>query len=325
MQVTMLSHWDSDFTNIGPHLTFPENANFFPYFFFSFIRWLSRAVLCNILCPRELSVSHVSPPDWRHSIGNCRVKSSCTHNEWRCHLLWLFTESWNDCLARLENRNKTQCFLLDSKPGRISMHLTSPERRSTSVDPQSGMERKSHLALWRSTGWLTPLLPEPDERGTSLLSSFSNSCLSAPFSLLTFPRHDECLGDIYVLLLFPLPAQCLTHLNKKRKDGHEMRCAPEGENDGGESNLERYCISSTVWLQEGFITGQAMVLQSCFRAPVSNWRVTLCLQCCSLHHSCGRQSAGRDFTAIWSISRAGTVYSYAYSTALKLFLQCTWA
>lgn len=119
-------------------------------------------------------------------------------------------------LPSLDNWNKTQCFMLDSKLCRISMHLTSPKRRSTSADPQSGMGRKSHLALWRSTGWLTLPLPEPDERGTSLLSYFSDSCLSAPFSVLTFPQHDECLGDIYVLLLFPLPAQCQTHLNKKK-------------------------------------------------------------------------------------------------------------
>lgn len=51
----------------------------------------------------------------------------------------------------------------------------------------------------------------------------------------------------------------------------------EGKNNGGESNLEGNCISSTVRLQDYFIVGCASVLQSCFQAPVSYWRVTLCL------------------------------------------------
>lgn len=106
----------------------------------------------------------------------------------------------------LENWNKTQQSLPDSKLCRISMHLTSHERCLTSVDPQSGMGRKTHLALWCSTGWLSPPLCLSQTRGEmSRLSSLSASRLSAPFSVLTFPQHDEHPCDIYALLLFPPP------------------------------------------------------------------------------------------------------------------------
>lgn len=149
---------------------------------FCFLPWPSWAV---IFYAHGNLLSHVSPPDWRHSMGNCSVKSSCTCNEWH-HLLWPFylALKW---LPSLENRNKTHCFLPHSKLCRIFTLLTGPGRCSASVDPQNGMHRKSHLALWRSTGWLTPPMPELDERGTSRLSSFSDSCLSTPVSVLTFP------------------------------------------------------------------------------------------------------------------------------------------
>lgn len=173
------------------------------------------------------------------------------------------------------------------------MHLTSSERRSTSADPQSGMERKSHLVLRRSSGWLTPPLPEPDERGTSLLSSFSSSCLSTLSSVLTFPQHDERLGYIYVLLLFLFPAVCQTHLNFKKGMGIKW------------SKRVKIMGGKVIWREIVFpVLYDCRIILSldvprCYKAAskhlshIGEWRSAS--QCFTLHHSCGKQSAGRDF------------------------------
>lgn len=84
-------------------------------------------------------------------------------------------------------------------------------------------------------------------------------------------------GVKFMSCFFPLPAECQTHLSKKKREMGIKWCKSQTVKMMGESNLERYCISMTVWLQGGFIAGWASVLQSCFQAPVSYWRVMLCL------------------------------------------------
>lgn len=182
--------------------------------FLSFLRWLSWSVIFRALGNFQSVMFHHQTGCTPWAIA--RVRSSCAGNEW---FLGLFTQYCNHCLAQKSGKKNSISSMAVYILCRISMHLTSSERRSTSTDPQSGMERKSHLVLRRSSGWLTPPLPEPDERGTSLLSSFSSSCLSTLSSVLTFPQHDERLGYIYVLLLFLFPAVCQTNLNLKKGMG----------------------------------------------------------------------------------------------------------
>lgn len=159
-----------------------------------FFCWVA---LCNFLCPAMCLSCFIT----NLGAGSYTVRSKFMHSLWWHSNLWPLTCSRNECLAwKTEIKHSRSCLTVSCVGFPCTWRY---ERCFTSADPQSETGRKSHLALWCSTGWLTAPLPEPDESETSHLSSFSASRLSAPFSELTFPQHDEPPCDIYVLLRFP--------------------------------------------------------------------------------------------------------------------------
>lgn len=81
-------------------------------------------------------VFHVSPPDWRHSIPAI-VKREVHALKCHRHLLWPFCSVLN-WLSNLEDQNKPNNHLC-----RVSVHLDSPERPSSSVDLRTGMGREN--------------------------------------------------------------------------------------------------------------------------------------------------------------------------------------
>lgn len=75
----------------------------------------------------------------------------------------------------------------------------------------------------------------------------------------------------------------------------------------------------------GVINEQPLVLQSCFQAPVSYWRVTLCLPVLfPSSFPWQEKNWHKCYSYLSSISPAGAAHTFcAYTTSLKLFFcQC---
>lgn len=106
----------------------------------------------------------------------------------------------------------------------------------TSVDPVNGRERKSHL--WP---WLTPPLPEPDQSGTSLLPLSRRSLFSVFSHVLTLD-WDLC------------PAYNILCLFRRIRSWAKKALEACGWKWREKSNLEGYCMSSSVLLQDRFIS-----------------------------------------------------------------------
>lgn len=125
-------------------------------------------------------------------------------------------------------------------------------------------------------------------RGKLPFSSFSDSCLCDSFLWVDVPTAWWVPVWYLCPASFPPPGTMSdTFKERKGKKGmkrHESRRVKMI----GRLNLGGYCISRSVCLWKGFITGWTTLLQSCFQAAVSCWCVTLFLPCWSFHHSCDR-------------------------------------